>query len=420
VAKLFRLSRSKQKPAEFYPGIISELLQTDWLPASFRAASAERSWINEHHLKICRTPAPTFFESRRAELVQQIFQQLGWTALIDPAGNVIAHRLKDQPAQSFVAITAHLDTVLAPRGPEEVGISPDGRYFGPGVADNGAGLAGLVAIAKLIQNWPENRPVAPLLIANVGEEGEGNLSGMRYLCEQSELVGKIAAFLVLDGPSLDHITTQALGSKRFEINVMGVGGHSWSDAGTGNPVHALSRTISYFVDHPLLKTRPKGRMAFNFGVIEGGGNVTSIPTLARTKVDLRSDEPDTLTDLATLLRSCVERAIEVENDTSPRERVTAKIREIGSRPGGKLDPDSTLWKAIRAVDDQLSMRAKTDVASTDANVPLSLGIPAISIGAGGSGGGAHTVAEWYSPEGRELGIRRILLLLAVLMHSPTS
>jgi di/tripeptidase len=221
--------------------------------------------------------------------------------------------------------------------------------------------------------------------------------------------------VVLDGPSLDHITTRALASRRFEITVTGPGGHSWSDYGVANPVHALSRAIALFTEHtPSNGASP--RSSFNFGFIEGGTSVNSIPTTARAKLDIRSEHGQRIDELAALLTFSLERAIESENDRSPNGRIAAKVREIGSRPGGQLAEGAAILSHVRAVDAHLGIRAHQDCASTDANVPLSLGLHAISIGAGGLGGGAHTPSEWYHPEGRETGLRRVFLLLCLLMR----
>jgi tripeptide aminopeptidase len=383
----------------------------------------EKRWILDRHLELCRIPAPTFEEQKRAEWMAGQFRLLGWEARIDRAGNVVANRPGPKPLIEkgpLIALTAHLDTVLAPRNAGEVGLSKDGKLTGPGVSDNGAGLAALLAVARCIGEAPalagESLPLA--LVANVGEEGEGNLSGMRYLCRGAALGGRTAAFVVLDGPSTDHITCRALASRRFEVAVTGPGGHSWSDFGAGNPVHALSRAIVNFCDAAAgLPAEP--RSSFNFGLIEGGTSINSIPVEARAKLDLRSESPARIDEMAAMLTESLERALEEENGSAPARhappRVTAKVREIGSRPGGSIAPGDPLLAHVAAVDKHLGIRAHLDTASTDANIPLSIGIPAISIGAGGHGGGAHTPSEWFHPEGRETGLRRVLLLLSLLM-----
>ncbi len=379
----------------------------------------ERGWISEQQLQLCRIPAPTFFEQQRAEWFRAQLQSLGWIAKLDRAGNVLARfGAEERPAALF--LSAHLDTVFAPSRPEEVYCGPDGRLFGPGASDNGSGLAALLALARLLAETSDLRELAAsvLLVANVGEEGEGNLSGMRYLCRQSPQLMRVRAFIVLDGPSTDHITAQALASRRYEISFAGPGGHSWNDYGIPNPVHAIADVISSFLESAggRVAGESRGRCSYNFGIVEGGTSINSIASSARAKLDLRSDEPGILEDLSSVLSAAVERSLERENRASRASRLTARIKELGTRPGGKLPEQSPLLRTIQAVDAYLSIRSTIDCASTDANVPLSMGLPAISIGAGGQGGGAHTSQEWYQPEGRELGLRRILLVLAALFE----
>jgi acetylornithine deacetylase/succinyl-diaminopimelate desuccinylase-like protein len=374
----------------------------------------EKQWINERHLELCRIPAPTFFEQARAEWMQAQFRDLGYDARVDRSGNVVASP-PGHPDGPVVAVTAHLDTVMAPRIPEqEITFGPDGRFHGPGVSDNGAGLTALLALAKVIETCGPEAFRGLVFVANVGEEGEGNLSGMRYLCRQSPLSTRLTALLVLDGPATDHITCEALASRRFDISMAGPGGHSWSDYGIGNPVHALSRAIALFTDTPL-NGAGRPRSSFNFGIVEGGLSVNSIAASARAKLDIRSENVARLEELSAILTGCVEKAIEVENDRSSGGRVSARITDIGTRPGGKLADDAAILNILRAVDAHLAIRAQVDCASTDANIPLSMGIPAVAIGAGGQGGGAHTPGEWYNPEGRDLGLRRILLALHLLL-----
>ena len=397
------------------PSTLSALASSRGIKEGLLFLSKDKQWVNEKHLALCRIASPTFFEQKRAEWFLQQFRALGCEASIDPAGNVIAF-LAPNASGPYVAVTAHLDTVLSPRTPEEVSTRPDGSFYGPGVSDNGAGLAGLLAIVQVLKKMPElaGLTAAPVFIANVGEEGEGNLSGMRYLCRQSPLANKIRSYLVLDGPSTDHVTCQALASRRFEVSFAGPGGHSWSDYGVGNPVHALSRVITLFAEN---QPEPiEGiKSSFNFGVIDGGVSVNSIPNLARAKLDVRSESPGRLDVLTELLETCVNKATEMENAQATIARVTAKLRETGSRPGGQLPAGAPILRYIAAVDDWLGIRSRIDCSSTDANIPLSMGIPAVSIGAGGTGGGAHTPGEWFRPDGRDSGLKRILLTLSHLL-----
>jgi tripeptide aminopeptidase len=377
----------------------------------------EKQWVNDIHLQLCRIPAPTFLEQQRAEWIAGQFRIIGWHVGIDRAGNVLAS-LHADPEGSLVALTAHLDTVIAPRTKDDISIDRDGDLRGPGVSDNGAGLTALLAIAKAIKSTAVAADIwnRLLLVANVGEEGEGNLCGIRHLCRQADLIKRISAFLVLDGAATDHITTQALGSRRFEIAFSGAGGHSWSDFGIGNPVHALSRAISLFVDQRPIDPRSTPKVSVNVGIIEGGASVNAIPAGARAKVDIRSESNDKIEQLVTVLHNAVAKAEDIENSRSTGAKVTVKVREIGNRPAARLPADAPMIARVRAVDAHLGIRSRLDCASTDANIPLSMGIPAVCIGAGGQGGGAHTTAEWYRSDGRDLGLKRILLILALLLQ----
>ncbi len=396
---------------------IGQLAESPALVEAQRWFARERTWINELHLQLCRIPAATFFEQTRADWFRLQLENLGWIAGIDRAGNVLA-RFGAHSAPRPIVVSAHLDTVFAPHRPEDIYFGTDGRLIGPGTSDNGSGLTALLALARLLAGSPQLHPIASslLIVANVGEEGEGNLSGMRYLCRHSPDLAAIQAFVVLDGPSIEHVTAQALASRRYEITFSGAGGHSWNDHGTPNPVHVLSHLISSFIesaDAHVTDTQ-RNQCSYNFSVVEGGTSINSIPSSARGKLDIRSEEPSILEELSALVTAAVERSLEHGNRTARGTRLSAKIRDLGCRPGGKLPADAPLLRAILSVDHHLSIRSRVDCASTDANVPLSMGLPAISIGAGGGGGGAHTRDEWYQPEGRELGLRRIFLLLASL------
>jgi acetylornithine deacetylase/succinyl-diaminopimelate desuccinylase-like protein len=392
--------------------LLTELADHPGVRECLQFFTREKQWINEVHVQLCRVPAPTFLEQERAAWLLEQFRSYGCDASIDRAGNVLA-AFGEPP---YVALTAHLDTVLAPRRAEDISVDAGGRFHGPGVSDNGAGLAALLAVARACKT-AARLPVSEcglLLVANVGEEGEGNLLGMRHLCGPSPLAKQIAAYVVVDGANTDHITTRALGSRRFEVAFTGPGGHSWSDFGVGNPIHALCRAVALFAE-TRLDSGPKS--AVNVGLIEGGSGVNAIAQAARCKVDIRSESNARMDELVDVLADAVEKARDLENQRQTGGRVTAKTREIGSRPAAALPEQAPILRYLRAVDAHLGIRSHLDCSSTDANLPLSMGIPAVAIGAGGQGGGAHTSAEWFSPEGRDLGLKRILLSVLMLMRT---
>ena len=262
-------------------------------------------------------------------------------------------------------------------------------------------------------------PPPIVFIGNVGEEGEGDLRGMRHIFSHARWKDSIRYSLVLDGAGSDTIVAEALGSRRFEVIVRGPGGHSWSDFGMPNPILVLARTIQAF-SQTSLPSSPK--TTFNVGVIRGGTSVNSIPESASMRVDIRSTSMAEMERLEASLRWALDKAIEEESQTSERRTASQRrysglsyeIVPIGNRPAGELDGSARILKVIRAVDTHLGNAAQIQRASTDANIPLSLGREAIAIGGGGVGGGAHTLQEWFDCGGRELGLKRILLTLLAL------
>jgi tripeptide aminopeptidase len=277
----------------------------------------------------------------------------------------------------------------------------------PGISDNGSGVAALLALARALQFAHLTPQRTVLFVGDVGEEGEGNLRGMRAIVEAYR--GKLKAVVVLDGSGTDHVTTKALASRRLEALITGPGGHSWSDFGMPNPINALVRGSVRFIN---TKVPASPRTTFNIGQIEGGTSVNSIPYEARLKVDIRSESEEELARLESALRECIIAGVRDEMDSArdrSKGKLEWKVELLGSRPGGELAADSPLLAALRVADEFVGNHSRIERSSTDANIPLSLGIDALSIGAGGNGGGAHSLQEWYDSAGREMGLKRVLL-----------
>jgi len=363
--------------------------------------------ITDIQVDLTEIPAPSFQESKRAEEVKRLLSGAGLSLQTDKLGNVIGE-FPGATDKEVVILAAHLDTVF-PAGTEINVRREGGRLIAPGISDNGTGLAGLIGVARAI-HAAHIRPQRTILFAaNVGEEGEGNLRGMRALIDAYQ--PKLRAVIVLDGSGIDHVTTKALASRRLEVIITGPGGHSWSDFGIPNPINALVRGSVRFINTKV-PTTP--RTTFNLGQIEGGTSVNSIPYEAKLKVDLRSEDEDEIARMENALRECIAAGVKDEMDNArdrSRGRLDWKVNLIGSRPGGELSADSPLLVALRSADDFLGNKSRIERSSTDANIPLSLGIDAIAIGAGGNGGGAHSLQEWYEPAGREVGLKRVLLTL---------
>ena len=389
-------------------------------PGVRRAALQFRSQEFRHiqwQLEMARIAAPPFGENARAEWLAKRFRELGLEDVhTDEVGNVFG--IRGGSAQPFVALSAHIDTVFPAGTP--LNIRQQGtRLFGPGVSDNGAGVAALLAVAAALRAADLSLAAPILFIGNVGEEGEGDLRGMRHIFAEPRWKNSIRQSLVLDGAGCDTIVAEALGSRRFEVIVRGPGGHSWSDFGAPNPIVVLARTIQGFTQ-TRVPTAPK--TTFNIGVIRGGTSVNSIPESASMRVDIRSTSMAEMERLEASLRRELDLAIAEEARASeqrnPTQRRSSGLSDevvvIGSRPAGELDPDARMLKVIRAVDAHLGNAAQIQRASTDANIPLSMGREAIAIGGGGTGGGAHTLQEWFDSNGRELGLQRILLTVLAL------
>jgi acetylornithine deacetylase/succinyl-diaminopimelate desuccinylase-like protein len=371
----------------------------------------------EWQLQLAQIPAPPFGEQARADWMLERFLELGLQDVhADEVGNIFG--IRPGAGTKYVALSAHLDTVFPAGTP--LNVRQQGtRLYGPGVSDNGAGVTALLAVAAALQE-SRIRTSAPIVfIGNVGEEGEGDLRGMRHIFAGSRWRDSIACNLVLDGAGSDTVVAEALGSRRFEVIVRGPGGHSWSDFGTPNPIAALARAIDSFVQTPV-PAAPK--TTFNIGVIRGGTSVNSIPESASMRVDVRSTSTAEIERLERALRAALGSAVESESEQAesrPKSSrrafgLSAEVVVIGDRPGGELPPGARILNVIRAVDAHLGNVAQVQRASTDANIPLSLGRPALAIGGGGIGGGAHTLQEWFDCEGRELGLKRILLALLAL------
>jgi tripeptide aminopeptidase len=415
---------------------LNPLGQVPQLAAQRRVHQAFR-WLHLHdglmmdwQRTLVGIPAPPFGEAGRAEWLLQQFRSLGLVeAGIDAEGNVLgllpasaaadanANNASPTNDQRAVVLSAHIDTVF-PAGTEVAPQTTGTRLAAPGACDNAAGVTGLLAIAAALLDASITLPCPVLFIGNVGEEGEGDLRGMRYLYQRSPWSDRIAAHIVLDGAGHEVAVTEALGSRRFLATITGPGGHSWTDAGSPNPIAILSRAIAALT---AAEQPRESRTTLNVGTIEGGSSVNAIPEQASARFDLRSTSSEELVCLEVELHRVIEDAVLSANAAAteirkrrPNAQATFTIDRIGDRPAGRLEAavnGPTLYDDLLAVDRHLGIRTEPRIASTDANIPLSLGIAAISIGAGGDGGGIHTRNEWYDATQRELALKRILLLL---------
>ena len=387
--------------------------------AALDTIKAQNEWTLSQQISLCEIAAPPFKETRRgAEYVRRL-RALGLTNVrVDSVGNVIAERPGSGRGPTVV-IAGHLDTVF-PEG-TDVRVKRNGtRLSGPGIGDDCRGLAVVLAVARAFQQAKVQTNGTVYFIGNVGEEGPGNLRGMRYLFGSSPLKGKIDYFISVDGTGLD-VTSRGVGSKRYKVAYKGPGGHSYGAFGIPNPIHALGRAMAEIAD---LQVPSSPKTTFNVGVIDGGTSVNSIPFEASMEIDMRSESPVSLDSVDASVQQILTSALTRENERwakqtgarAERARLSLVIDTIGIRPANSAQTDSarivaTALSAGRA----LGFTARPGASSTDSNIPMHLGIPAITIDGGGQGSGAHSLGEWYDDGDRGwLGPQWAALVVASL------
>jgi tripeptide aminopeptidase len=392
--------------------LIGDLMDSPQVRRAFEFVGAQLDQITEEQIRICSIPAPPFGERERAEYLRQRFLESGLTdAKIDEEGNCIALR-RGYSVSPLLVVSAHLDTVF-PIGTDLTVRREGSRLLAPGISDDGCGLVALIAIADALDAAGIETAGSLLFVGTVGEEGEGNLRGVRHLLTRGEWANSIDAFLSFDGHGMERITNRALGSRRYRVHLRGPGGHSWSDFGIANPVHALGRAVTRIASYPAPK---EPRTTFNVGRIEGGSSINAIPQEATMDVDLRSSDSQELLKLDAFFRRAVREAADDENALRRNggPPLELKVDLIGERPGGETPSDVPLVRFACEATEALGGKPTLDQASTDSNLPISLNIPAATLGAGGTAGNAHSLDEWYDPRGREVGLKRALLVILAM------
>jgi acetylornithine deacetylase/succinyl-diaminopimelate desuccinylase-like protein len=367
--------------------------------------TTEPDTINDQ-IKACEIPAPPFQEGKRAEYFKQRFTDLGLKNVrIDGIGNVIGER-PGASASPTLVLAAHLDTVF-PEG-TDVKVKRDGAILaGPGIGDDCRGLAVNLAIARALDEAKLETQGTILFVANVGEEGLGDLRGVRHLFN-NELKGKITHFISVDGTGLG-VTNGAVGVVRYRVTFHGPGGHSYGAFGLPSPIHALGRAIEKISRFQVPK-QPK--TTFNVGRIEGGTSVNSIAHTAWMEVDMRSESAAELQKLEAEFKRVVQLALDEENARGTNQKqLTVEMKIVSQRPAGVTPADSPIVKSAMSADAALGIKTKLGAGSTDSNIPISLGVPAITIDGGGAGRGAHSLDESFDTTNSYLGTQRALLIV---------
>jgi acetylornithine deacetylase/succinyl-diaminopimelate desuccinylase-like protein len=308
-------------------------------------------------------------------------------------------------------ISAHLDTVFPPG----TDVSPQwsgGIVRAPGIADDARGLATLLALGRVLTEVRTPLPFPLLFAATVGEEGQGDLRGVRHLFREDGPGQGAMGFISLDGVGIERVITRGVGSTRLRITLRGPGGHSWADWGLPNPIHQLGQVVSSMGSLPTPDSPKTTATAAKWG---GGKSINAIPEQAWVEIDLRSEGPDELSALeAALLQECERVLTGPGQNEKSSHRLELELQELGRRPAGGTETSSPLVDAAVRATRTLGLEPRLTAASTDANIPMSLGIPAITLGAGGEAGGIHTLDEWYSNEKGPEGILRAFLTLVLL------
>ncbi|HZG43342.1 MAG TPA: M20/M25/M40 family metallo-hydrolase, partial [Longimicrobium sp.] len=352
----------------------------------------------EDQIAICQIEAPPFKEARRAEDLRARFAAMGLRNVrIDSVGNVIAER-PGAPGEPAVVISGHLDTVF-PEG-TDVTVKREGTILrAPGIGDDCRGLAILLGIARAMDQAQVRTRGTIIFVGTVGEEGAGNLRGVRHLFSH-ELKDRVDYFISVDGTGLG-LTRDAVGSHRYTVTFRGPGGHSYGDFGVPNPVHALGRAIAKVSE---FQVPADPRVTFSVGVIQGGTSVNSIAMSAGMQVDMRSVDAGALQALDDRFQDAIREALAEENARwRSGERLTVSVDTIGIRPAGSQPADAAIVRAANAAGRSLGFDVPAIASSTDANIPISLGIPAVTIDGGGKGGGAHSLSEWFDTADSHLG-----------------
>ncbi|MBI3940844.1 MAG: M20/M25/M40 family metallo-hydrolase [Acidobacteria bacterium] len=382
----------------------------------FKAAQA---YIERDHdrmvgdiIRLTEIQAPSFKEERRARAYLEMLRQHGLASVeIDAEGNVMGIR-KGSRGDPMLTVAAHLDTVFPEAA--EIKVKREGtRLMAPGVGDNARGLAVLLALIRALDEARIQTTRDILFVGNVGEEGRGDLRGVRYLFQQGPYRQKIGMFVSIDGTGNEGITNGALGSKRFRIAFKGPGGHSYGAFGLVNPAFALGNAMAKFAK---MRTPKTPKTTFNVGIVGGGTSVNSIPSESWMEIDLRSESPRQLNQLVEKSLAIMRQAAEEENRvrSTLEGKIELDIQLIGDRPSGETPAGAPMVRLAGASLKAHGIQPVYRIGSTDANIPIGMGIPAITIGSGGKGGRGHSPDEWIDVE-KATSVKGIQVVLTILL-----
>ncbi len=391
-----------------YESEIRALAERSEIQAAFRAVEALEERTHRDLMMLTEIPAPPFMETERARHYAAMLADAGVdTVYIDEVGNVIARR-RGTRGDRTVALAGHMDTVF-PEGTDVTVKQRGDTLFAPGVGDDTRGLMVVLTVLRALNDANVRTEADLLFIGTVGEEGLGDLRGVKHLFGESG--PGIDSWIAVDGGDIGGIVNGGLGSHRYRVTFEGPGGHSWGAFGLANPAHAMGTAISAF-DRAAREFVSEGpRTSYNIGRIGGGTSVNSIPFSVWMEVDMRSESPERLNGVDSIFQASVRRAVAEQNANRGRgDTVTAVVEMIGDRPSGTTDSNTALVRRAAASARLFGSEPRFGTSSTDSNIPIALGVPAITIGRGGAGGGGHSLREWWLNSDGHIAIQNALVI----------
>ncbi|HQQ98590.1 MAG TPA: M20/M25/M40 family metallo-hydrolase [Cyclobacteriaceae bacterium] len=401
--------KTTTKKAPDYAQEIGAITKHKKVQAAFAIIDQLEPVTRTEHVQLTQVPAPPFHEHVRAAYYKKMIEATGVKVWTDSLGNVLALR-KGKTSQRTVVLDAHLDTVF-PEGTDLTVKFKGDTLFAPGISDDTRGLIAMLTVLRALQqaNIETNDDI--LFVASLGEEGQGDLRGVRYVVEKSKL--KIDSWISIDGTEVEDVVNGGLGSVRYRATIKGPGGHSWGAFGLANPHHAMARALNYFTEEATKFTATGIRTSFNVGVMGGGTSVNSIPFESWAEVDMRSESPSQLKKIDSLFKHNLNRGIGEYNATVQKgPKLTLDLKTLGFRPSGATPETSALIQRTLAAARNFSPVApRLGIVSTNSNIPISKGISAVTIGAGGKSSKEHSLGEWWLNDHGANGIKFILTVL---------
>ncbi|GHM99393.1 peptidase M20 [Cytophagales bacterium WSM2-2] len=410
----FLINLVAQKKSEagktIYEQQVLDLTKNKLVKDAFAIIDQLEPATRKEHIELTQVPAPPFKEEKRAQYFKKMLETAKTDKVwIDSLGNVLALR-KGTKSTRTIVLDAHLDTVF-PEGTDVTVKQKGDTLFAPGIADDTRGLIAILTVLKAMEKTNLRTVDDVLFAATLGEEGLGDLRGVKYVVEKSKL--KIDSWIAVDGTEINYVVNGALGSVRYRATIIGPGGHSWGAFGLGNPHSAMAKSLNYFSDAAATFTATGIKTSFNVGRTGGGTSINSIPFESWAEIDMRSESPSQLKKIDSIFKVCMKKGLDEYNRTIKKgSMLSLDLKQIGYRPSGMTKPDQAIvQRSLAAARHFTSSPITLGYVSTNANTSIAHGIPSICIGAGGRSDHEHALNEWWLNEKGADGIKFVLLTL---------